>query len=134
MSDQDDYHSKNNSLRLLYYITVENLKYLEWNRGDVAWESVHRKASSSAAVIRAVVIAGRRTVHWNMTARTWSGNHGQTPAVNFSMAQITAVRSTSKPDLYRIVAKSPCRPSPSLKRPAPVTPSAINASRPLYHS
>ena len=35
---------------------------------------------------------------------------------------------------HRIFPKSPCRPSPSLKRAAPGTPSTINASRPLYHS
>ena len=35
---------------------------------------------------------------------------------------------------HRILLKSPCLPRPSLKRPAPATPSAIKASRPLYHS
>jgi len=32
---------------------------------------------------------------------------------------------------HRILSKSPCRPSPALKRPAPATPSAISASRPF---
>ena len=35
---------------------------------------------------------------------------------------------------HRILAKSPCRPRPSLNRFAPDTPSSIKASRPLYHS
>src|SRR5215475_5264179 len=37
-------------------------------------------------------------------------------------------------DDHRILAKSPCRPRPSVKRLAPDTPSSISASRPLYHS
>src|SRR5919198_4817304 len=35
---------------------------------------------------------------------------------------------------HQILAKSPCRPRPALKRLAPATPSSISASRPLYHS
>jgi (1->4)-alpha-D-glucan 1-alpha-D-glucosylmutase len=35
---------------------------------------------------------------------------------------------------HQILPKSPWRPSPSLKRAAPATPSLMSASRPLYHS
>src|SRR6476469_7579682 len=57
-----------------------------------------------------------------------------------SLSDIARIAKTdaNDPELsscpHQILSKFPCRPSPSLKRLAPATPSAINASRPLYHS
>lgn len=68
----------------------------------------------------------RRVIRWSRgaTARCSSAPGMPIGALCFRKA----------PAIYRIFAKSPCRPRPSLKREAPATPSSIKASRPLYHS
>src|SRR5437667_4522186 len=91
-------------------ISISGMEWFDIASGIDAQESIEFSRGHSPSCH-----ADRRTVHGNLTARPGPAIMVEPPAVNFSAAQITAIRKTSKPGPLPYRRKIAVPPEPILE-------------------